>query len=176
MTDTKQSQVFNLDAIEVASPCSMSWDSMTGDDRSRHCSQCNLNVYNLSDMPRSDAETFVRAREGSACVRFYRRADGTVITRDCPVGIRALRWKLVRAGTAIATLLLMLLLAPVAVATGWTKKGRQRAFNPLYQIHSWTVPEIVMGLVCAPAPPTPPTPINSAATPNDTVASRVIEE
>ena len=31
--------------------------------------------------------------EGSPCVRFYRRFDGTVLTADCPVGLRKLRFR-----------------------------------------------------------------------------------
>ncbi len=176
MLKTTQAQPFNLDVIDVASPCSMSWDSMTGDDRSRHCSQCKLNVYNLSEMTRSEAEVLVQEREGSTCVRFHRRADGTVLTRDCPVGIRALRWKLLRVGSTLAALLFMLLLAPVAVATGWTKQARHRSFNPLDQVHDWTMPEIVMGDMCVPAPPTPPAANNSVPSPNDAIDTVAIGE
>ena len=30
-------------------------------------------------------------REGRICIRLYRRADGTVITADCPVGVKRRR-------------------------------------------------------------------------------------
>src|SRR5688500_3810491 len=106
-----------LDQIQIASPCHASWDDMRGDDRVRFCGYCQLNVYNLSDMPRDEAEKLVRERGvdgsglrgGRLCVRFYRRHDGTVLTRDCPVGIRALRQRLVRSVAAIAGLLLALI-------------------------------------------------------------------
>jgi hypothetical protein len=75
-----------LDGIRVASPCQASWDSMAGDDRSRFCSECRKNVYDLSAMTTAEAVAFVADREGDACVRFYRRADGTTLTADCPVG------------------------------------------------------------------------------------------
>jgi hypothetical protein len=42
-------------------------------------------------MTKKDAEALVRDRAGSGerlCVRFRRRADGTVLTQDCPVGLR----------------------------------------------------------------------------------------
>jgi hypothetical protein len=29
--------------------------------------------------------------EGRLCVRFYRRRDGTILTNNCPVGLRALK-------------------------------------------------------------------------------------
>lgn len=59
---------------------------MTGDDRVRHCDQCNLNVYNFAELTRAEIEELVATREGSLCARLYKRADGTLITKDCPVG------------------------------------------------------------------------------------------
>jgi len=80
-----------LRQVRVASPCKADWDQMLGSDRVRFCGQCNLNVYNLSGMTRADAESLIAANEGRLCVRFYRRADGSIITRDCPVGLRAIQ-------------------------------------------------------------------------------------
>ncbi|MCA8977790.1 MAG: hypothetical protein KDC98_23900 [Planctomycetes bacterium] len=82
-----------LDGIAIASPCSTDWNQMQGDARCRFCSQCNLHVFDLSAMTRPEAEALVRSRTGTdggqrLCVRFTRRADGTVLTRDCPVGLR----------------------------------------------------------------------------------------
>jgi hypothetical protein len=67
---------------------------MIGSDRMRFCGQCNLNVYNLSGMTRAEAESVIAANEGRLCVRFYRRRDGSIITQDCPVGLRAVRERL----------------------------------------------------------------------------------
>jgi hypothetical protein len=64
---------------------------MIGTDRVRFCGQCSLNVYNLSAMTRDQAESLIAANEGRLCVRFYRRNDGSIITQDCPVGLRAVR-------------------------------------------------------------------------------------
>jgi hypothetical protein len=75
-----------LDNIKIASPCSADWNTMYGNDRMRFCGDCKLNVYNLSGMPRDEAENLVMNAEGRLCVRFYRRADGTIITENCPVG------------------------------------------------------------------------------------------
>jgi hypothetical protein len=84
-----------LDDVRVASPCSASWDEMLGDDRVRYCLSCEKSVYNLSAMPRVDAEALLRERASTSelCVRFYRRADGTVMTADCPVGVKKKRRK-----------------------------------------------------------------------------------
>src|SRR5439155_8496974 len=82
-----------LDQIRVASPCKASWDAMEGGDQVRFCVQCSKNVYDLSGMTREAAEQLVQETEGRVCVRFYRRADGTVLTSDCPVGARKLRFR-----------------------------------------------------------------------------------
>lgn len=58
---------------------------MSGDDRVRFFGDCRLNVYNLSGMTRREATDLIQLQEGRLCVRFYRRKDGTLVTRDCPV-------------------------------------------------------------------------------------------
>lgn len=99
-------QKFDLNNLKIASPCPVGWDTMKGDDRKRFCDMCSLNVYNISEMTRSEAETFIRNAEGRICARIYRRADGTMITRDCPVGLRAYRKKAAAyAGAALSMVL-----------------------------------------------------------------------
>src|SRR5688572_223553 len=83
-----------LDHVKIASPCSADWEQMIGTDRVRFCGACNLNVYNLSSLTKSQAESLIAQTEGRLCVRFYRRNDGSILTRDCPVGVRAFRRRL----------------------------------------------------------------------------------
>lgn len=94
-----------LDNIRVASPCPADWDQMFGDERKRFCSECKLNVYNLSGMTRREAENLLISTEGRLCVRFFKRADGTVLTADCPVGWAALKRRAARIATAAASML-----------------------------------------------------------------------
>jgi len=93
-----------LQNIRIASPCSVRWEDMKGDDRTRHCEQCNLFVHNIANLTTSEAEDLLRSAindDGTSkerlCARIFRRADGTVITADCPVGLAALRAKTHRA-------------------------------------------------------------------------------
>jgi hypothetical protein len=79
---------------------------MVGDERVRFCNQCNLHVYNLSGMTRGEAETLVTNSEGRLCIRFYRRADGTILTRNCPVGLRAIKQRVARRLSAALTAVL----------------------------------------------------------------------
>jgi hypothetical protein len=94
-----------LDNIKIAAPCSADWNEMFGDERKRFCGECKLNVYNLSGMTRAEAENFLINAEGSVCVKFYRRSDGSVLTQDCPVGWQALKRKVSRAASAAFALI-----------------------------------------------------------------------
>lgn len=99
-----------LDRVRVASPCHEAWDRMVGDARERLCASCTKTVYNLSEMTRAEAEAFLQARLGvdgnqaagaeGLCVRLYRRTDGTLLTADCPVGVRKKRTRRVLFGAA----------------------------------------------------------------------------
>ena len=95
-----------LDQVKVAAPCPANWDEMVGSEQVRFCSQCSLNVYNLSGMSKQEAESLIANTEGRLCVRFYRRADGTILTDNCPVGLRAIRRRLSRIKTAIISAVL----------------------------------------------------------------------
>ncbi|MBV9957368.1 MAG: hypothetical protein JO360_03070 [Acidobacteria bacterium] len=98
-----------LDQVKVAAPCTADWESMLGDERRRFCGQCEKNVYNLSAMTRREAEELINRTEGRLCVRFYRRADGTVLTQDCPVGLLALKRRLKRVRNAVVSSVLSFL-------------------------------------------------------------------
>ncbi len=89
-----------LDNIRIASPCSASWEGMFGSERKRFCGDCKLNVYNLSNMSRQEAENLILSSEGRLCVRFFRRADGTILTKNCPVGWAAVKKRASRLATA----------------------------------------------------------------------------
>jgi len=82
-----------LQNVRVAKPCHAAWDDMARVDgnRVRFCDGCQKRVYNLSEMGQAEAEGLLRAHEGHLCVRYYRRHDGTILTSDCPVGLRAAR-------------------------------------------------------------------------------------
>jgi hypothetical protein len=100
-----------LDQVKVATPCSADWDQMFAfeDERVRFCSQCNLNVYNLSGMTRSEAEALLTCTERRLCVRFYRRSDGTILTQNCPIGLRAIKRRVAWVAQALLGMVLSLL-------------------------------------------------------------------
>ena len=96
MSEVKRS----LDNLFVATPCSADWDDMAGDDQVRFCKHCQLNVYNISEMTRAQGEKLIAASEGRICTKFYRRADGTIMTKDCPTAIRSIKRKVSRLASA----------------------------------------------------------------------------
>jgi len=108
-------------------PCTVAWESMTGSEQLRHCAHCQQQVYNISAMGRGAAEEFLQTNRGNGgdgqdgrrlCVRFYRRPDGTVITRDCFALRRALRTGTMWTFGLLAGLLLLAL-----SLFGWTRSS-----------------------------------------------------
>jgi hypothetical protein len=77
----------------VAAPCPVKWEDMQGDDKSRFCGQCQLNVFKASAM--TDEEVLhaisLAAAGQRVCMQLYRRADGTFLTKNCPVCLQTLR-------------------------------------------------------------------------------------
>lgn len=112
-----------LDQVRIATPCSASWDSMTGDDRVRHCSECSLSVYNISEMKKQEAEKLVSNAEGRLCIRMYQRPDGTIITQDCPVGMQAVRARVARKVRAVTAATLTFVGSALGINTAQSSSG-----------------------------------------------------
>ena len=74
---------------------------MTGGDFIRHCAECNKNVYNLSELNAEQAVDLIREKEGGLCIRLFRRSDGTILTADCPVGLRERTRRVMRRSAAL---------------------------------------------------------------------------
>ncbi len=137
--------------VRIASPCSGRWAEMTGDQRARFCGQCQKHVYNLSDMTAEAAANLIREKEGSLCVRFYRRSDGTMLTADCPVGAAAVMRRvkrLVVVGIGI--------LVPAFAAPAWVgpPSPPSQPRNKLYQ--TWDKTLVAIKNWIKPPPPIPP--------------------
>lgn len=136
-----------LDHVTVAAPCNVGWENMVGDERVRFCGQCSLNVYNLSGMTKSEAERLVVQAEGRLCVRFYRRADGTILTKDCPVGLRALRKRAAKVATASFSAVLSFL-AGIFAAAGL----RERPLVPSVKIKAVKIEKALSEPIMEPGP------------------------
>lgn len=111
----------DLGVVKVAKPCDREWEEMIGGNRSRFCTDCKLNVYDLSELTLDEAQALIQQKEGELCVRFFQRADGTLITRDCPVGVAAHRRKVVAVSIASASVL------GVTAAAAWVGEKMEAA-------------------------------------------------
>ena len=131
---------------------------MDGDGRVRHCSLCWQYVYDLSEITRSEAEDLVLRTEDRLCIRFYRRKDGTVMTRDCPEGRLT---KLRRLAGLVIAAVMVLFLATTAWMVGRSEfeKGLKdghdghRAVGPIRALLDWINPPrepMVLGMMCPP--------------------------
>lgn len=139
-----------LDDLRVASPCSADWNRMDGDERKRFCAQCRLNVYNLSSMTRYDAENLLRLSEGRLCVRYYQRADGTILTQDCPVG-----WGRVKQRTSLVVATVFSLIASLFGAAFLVSTfGRRTVVGSIDFARPTPTPryEAIMGNIAIPTP------------------------
>lgn len=92
-----------LSHVRVAAPCRADWERMRGNDRVRFCDQCSMNVYNLSNMAKKDAEALILGMEGRLCVRYYSRSDGSILTDNCPAGLRAIKRRVSGFSRAVAS-------------------------------------------------------------------------
>jgi hypothetical protein len=107
-----------LENIQIASPCEADWSEMTGDDRTRFCGSCSKHVYNIASMTAEEATSLIVETEGRVCLRVYKRADGTVLTSDCPVGLAK-----VGPGRRVRRALALGLVLPALAVAGVTAKG-----------------------------------------------------
>ena len=91
--------------VVIASPCEESWESMQGDARVRACARCKLNVFDVKELSEQELRKLFVKTDGELCGRVYQRADGTVLTSDCPTGLARLRRKALAAFVLVATML-----------------------------------------------------------------------
>jgi hypothetical protein len=117
-----------IERLRIATPCPISWEQMSGDNRIRFRDHCHLNVYNIAELTRIEAATLIASTEGRLCARLFRRADGTVLTKDCPVGLRALRRRVAKRTAAIFAAIVSL----SGAAFGQESSERDKSSGPTH--------------------------------------------
>lgn len=162
-----------IDRVKIAAPCPMKWEDMAGDDKRRFCHHCQLHVHNFSAMTEDEAENLLREHFGSQlekpearlCGGWYKRADGTALLQDCPVGL-GIKRRVKSAVVALATLsgvtvILGLLLARVERDM---PDVDARYLYPVFKLRGWLrPPEILGGVICpVPEPSDAPAPAGDA--------------
>ncbi len=155
----------SLQQLRLASPCTVRWEDMVGDHRSRLCAQCQLNVYDVQALTEREVRDLIVATEGRFCGRLYLRRDGTIVTRDCPIGLALFRrgwwWLLGKAAASIA-----LIASGAAWAIAYANPERPQcglsSVQPLHTLARWLedqrpVIQFPGGLLAPPPPPAIPT-------------------
>jgi len=66
--------------LAIESPCTESWDNMSGSPARRRCASCQKHVHNFAVMTRRQIERTIADDEGHLCARITKRADGTLVT------------------------------------------------------------------------------------------------
>ena len=138
-----------LEQVRIATPCSMRWEDMAGDDKRRFCDACRLHVHNLGAMSDSEVQDLLTSAaegRGRVCARLFQRTDGTVLLQDCPVGLRAAAIRMARGGVRIAACVVMLL--GLGTIMGASRSSRLASLEPFRWLAARLNP--------APAPAPPP--------------------
>ncbi|HEY1174210.1 MAG TPA: hypothetical protein VGH19_22785 [Verrucomicrobiae bacterium] len=152
---------FDVNALKIASPCPARWEDMAGDDRARFCKQCQKHVYNFSSMTTKEVEVLIEGTGGKVCGRMYRRADGMVLTTDCPTGEAVVKRK--RLQWAASVFASIALLGTALWKLGKEPEGTQGpVFTAIQQQWyslkvklGWAQPPIMLGEIMAPIGPSP---------------------
>jgi hypothetical protein len=94
-------------------------------------------------MSQREAENLLLDSEGRLCVRFYRRADGSVLTKDCPVGWKAIRQRVSKMATAFASLVFAAL-SGIGLTSYFANSNEQHTMGTVSRIETSTMGEIAV--------------------------------
>ena len=61
-----------IQQLHIASPCSVEWDSMIGNDRVRFCEHCRLSVHHVDSLSRKQLRRLIARSNGRVCVNYTR--------------------------------------------------------------------------------------------------------
>ena len=72
-----------LQRLQVVSSCSSSWEAK-GDERRRHCLECNKPVYDFAQLTPREISGLIEACQGNLCARLTRDGRGQLVTLPPP--------------------------------------------------------------------------------------------
>jgi hypothetical protein len=73
-----EKQFREIAKIEITDPCTVAWDSLTGNENMRYCNKCNANVYNFERMTNKQIEKLVLKNNGKLCASIRLQSDGDI--------------------------------------------------------------------------------------------------
>ncbi len=71
-----------LNRLVISSPCTESWQAMSGEERTRFCSRCQKRVYDLAALEAREIDALIEATQGHLCARITRDRSGRMVTRE----------------------------------------------------------------------------------------------
>jgi hypothetical protein len=108
---------------KLTHPCDQDWSAMTGDDKCRFCSQCQLHVHNLSAMT-PDEQGVVMELPGRKCVAMVQNAKA--------IEVRSGTWLLIHRMTrplrAVAALVAIVL--PLGISSCASPRASSQSSPP----------------------------------------------
>ncbi len=111
--------------LTINQPCSMDWNSMSGNDKRRFCNQCGCHVHNLSALTAAEQKQFAEKNGEKECISYVRYTDDTIAARSWGDHIAALfksmRWT-------------MASIIPLGLISCETKRALGRPYPPVSPI------------------------------------------
>ena len=101
-----------------------------------------------------DAENLLRLSEGRLCVRYYQRPDGTILTRDCPVGWAGVKRRISIFASAAAAVIISLFGGLLVLST-FGRATRAISKIPIPFVKPTPEPAIMGAIAMPPPTPTP---------------------
>jgi hypothetical protein len=128
-----------IDSMKIGSPCTESWEAMTGDNKKRHCETCNHSVEFISELTKSEADRLIGLKDGKRlCVRYQVNSFGEIIFKAESSLVSSI-WQ--RASLIVATLMTLLgLTSPLSAECNDNSKAESSSQSE----------RVVMGKIKAP--------------------------
>jgi carboxypeptidase family protein/ankyrin repeat protein len=135
-----------LNNVTVPSPCTEDWNSMTGNDQIRFCKHCDLDVHNLSQMTRSQAQRLIDRSNGRLCVRYHHDSAGQPLTLPVRQKLHRIgqRTSRIAAGAFTATLSVT---SAVAQNSTSSQSANWNPPNAAQQDTRWTLGSSIVGTI-----------------------------
>src|SRR5689334_6068657 len=109
-----------IQQLHIASPCSVEWDSMIGNDRVRFCEHCRLSVHHVDALTAKQLRRLIARSHGRLCVNYTRPDVPNTLPVLHKIGRRT---SALAAGAFSATL-------GISAATAATQPGFRRPSLP----------------------------------------------
>ena len=77
-----------INQLTILTPCTLNWDELEGNRRTRFCQECGKNVHDFRNMTEAEVIAVMDNSPNDFCARITRTQDGQVITRPSLMPLR----------------------------------------------------------------------------------------